>query len=158
MASGRPLGWNLARNHPISWQPAECGVVLPTVAGMTFLHAVPTLSLSGPATTTVPWVGAKATTDALHLVDVTLSPDPTALPGGQVLQHLMNGLGGWALILALAGLLVGAATWAVGSHGSNYQQSFTGRRAVLISGLAALLIGAGPAIVNFFFAAGRSVH
>jgi hypothetical protein len=91
-------------------------------------------------------------------VDVTLSPDPTALPGGQVLQHLMNGLGGWALILALAGLLVGAATWAVGSHGSNDQQSFTGRRAVLISGLAALLIGAGPAIVNFFFAAGRSVH
>jgi hypothetical protein len=29
---------------------------------------------------------------------------------------------------------------------------------VLISGLAALLIGAGPAIVNFFFNAGKGVH
>ena len=125
---------------------------------MTFLHAVPTLFLSGPVTASAPWTADRANPGSLRLVDVTLSPDPTALPGGQVLQHLMNGLGGWALILALAGLLVGAATWAVGSHGSNYQQSFTGRRAVLISGLAALLIGAGPAIVNFFFAAGRSVH
>jgi hypothetical protein len=70
----------------------------------------------------------------------------------------MNGLGGWALALSLAGLLIGAAAWALGSHGQNYQQSFVGRRAVLISGLAALLIGAGPAIVNFFFTAGRGVH
>jgi hypothetical protein len=95
-----------------------------------------------------------------HLLpaDVTLTPDTSSLPGGQVLQHLMNGLGGWALALSLAGLLIGAAAWALGSHGQNYQQSFVGRRAVLISGLAALLIGAGPAIVNFFFTAGRGVH
>jgi len=90
--------------------------------------------------------------------DVTLAPDPNALPGGQVLQKLMNGLGGWALALSLVGLLIGAAAWAVGSHGQNYQQTFVGRRAVLISGLAALLIGAGPAIVNFFFNAGQGVH
>jgi hypothetical protein len=90
--------------------------------------------------------------------DVTLTPDTSSLPGGQVLQHLMNGLGGWALALSLAGLLIGAAAWALGSHGQNYQQSFVGRRAVLISGLAALLIGAGPAIVNFFFNAGQGVH
>ncbi len=94
----------------------------------------------------------------LRLVDVSLSPDPTALPGGQVLQHLMNGLGAWALAFSLVGLLVGAAAWALGSHGQNYHQTFVGRRAVLISGLAALLIGAGPAIVNFFFNAGKGVH
>ena len=90
--------------------------------------------------------------------DVTLTPDTSSLPGGQVLQHLMNGLGGWALALSLVGLLIGAAAWALGSHGQNYQQSFVGRRAVLISGLAALLIGAGPAMVNFFFNAGKGVH
>ncbi|HEX4216996.1 MAG TPA: DUF6112 family protein [Acidimicrobiales bacterium] len=90
--------------------------------------------------------------------DVTLTPDTSSLPGGQVLQHLMNGLGGWALALSLVGLLIGAAAWALGSHGQNYQQSFVGRRAVLISGLAALLIGAAPAIVNFFFTAGKGVH
>lgn len=104
----------------------------PNLSGMTIAHFLPT--------------------------DVTLTPDTSSLPGGQVLQHLMNGLGGWALALSLVGLLIGAAAWALGSHGQNYQQSFVGRRAVLISGLAALLIGAGPAIVNFFFNAGKGVH
>ncbi len=89
---------------------------------------------------------------------VNMHPDPNALPGGQVLQNLMNGLDSWALALALVGLVVGAAAWALGSHGQNYQQSFVGRRAVLISGLAALLIGAGPGLVSFFFNAGSGVH
>lgn len=93
-----------------------------------------------------------------RMVDVQVQPDTSALPGGQVLQNLMNGLDGWALALSLVALVIGAAAWALGSHAQNYQQSYVGRRAVLISGLAALLIGAGPAIVNFFFKAGQGVH
>jgi MFS family permease len=92
------------------------------------------------------------------LADVTLSPDPGNLPGSQVLQNLTNGLGGWALVLALVGMLVGAAIWALGSHSQNLHQSFAGRRTVLVSGLAALVIGAAPALVNFFFHAGQGVH
>ncbi len=100
---------------------------------------------------------------AAHVVltatsNLQLTPDTGALPGGDVLQKLMNGLDGWALALSLVGLVVGAAAWALGSHGQNYQQSFVGRRAVLISGFAALLIGAGPGIVNFFFNTGQGVH
>ncbi len=109
---------------------------------------------AGPASARPPG----GTHGAARLLDVTMSPDPSALPGGQVLQHLMNGIGGWALALSLVALLIGAAAWALGSHAQNYQQTFVGRRAVLISGLAALLIGAGPAIVNFFFTTGQSVH
>jgi hypothetical protein len=105
-----------------------------------------------------PSVHRMGTAGWARLTDVTLTPDTSALPGGQVLQNLMNGIGGWALALALVGLIIGAAAWALGSHGQNYQQSYVGRRAVLISGLAALLIGAGPAIVNFFFHAGQGVH
>lgn len=89
--------------------------------------------------------------------DVSLNPNTGNLPGGALLQHLTDGLGGWALVLALVGLLIGAAAWALGSHAQNYQQSFFGRRAVLVSGLAALLIGAAPALVNFFFHAGQGV-
>jgi hypothetical protein len=48
--------------------------------------------------------------------------------------------------------------WALGSHTQNYHQSYSGRRAVIVSGLAALLIGAAPALVNFFFHAGTTVH
>ena len=52
------------------------------------------------------------------------------------LQTLINGLGAWALIAALAGLVIGAAAWALGVHSQNFQQSMVGRRAVLVSGLA----------------------
>ncbi|HXX89088.1 MAG TPA: DUF6112 family protein [Acidimicrobiales bacterium] len=90
--------------------------------------------------------------------DVNLSPDPGNLPGGAVLQHLTDGLGGWALVMALVGMVVGAALWALGAHSQNFHQSFAGRRTVLVSGLAALVIGAAPALVNFFFHAGQGVH
>ena len=93
-----------------------------------------------------------------RLADVTLNPDPSSLPGGGTLQQLTNGLGGWALILALAGLVIGAAAWALGAHSQNYHQSFAGRRAVLVSGVAALLIGAAPILINFFFHTGTGLH
>src|ERR1700693_5268568 len=92
------------------------------------------------------------------LTSVTMTPDPSQLPGGQVLPRLTDGLGGWALALSLVGLLVGAAAWALGAHSQNYQQSYSGRKAVLVSGFAALVIGAGAAIVNFFFSTGQGVH
>ncbi|NNN13649.1 MAG: hypothetical protein HKL81_07885 [Acidimicrobiaceae bacterium] len=92
------------------------------------------------------------------LLDVTLQPSVTSLPGGALLQQITNGLGAWALILALIGLIVGAAMWAIGAHSNNYQQSYSGRRTVLASGGAALVIGAAPALVNFFFHAGQGIH
>jgi hypothetical protein len=92
------------------------------------------------------------------LVDVKLNPSVANLPGSDVLQRLTDGLGGWALVAALVGLLVGAAAWALGSHSQNFHQTFVGRRTVLVSGLAALLIGAGPGLINFFFHAGLGVH
>ena len=64
-----------------------------------------------------------------HLADVTLNPNINALPGGGTLQTLTNGLGAWALIAALAGLVIGAAAWALGVHAQNFQQSMVGRRA-----------------------------
>lgn len=96
----------------------------------------------------------------LSVVTQTLSkftPDAQALPGGSILIKLINGVAGWALLLALAGLLIGAALWAIGSHSQNYQQSYTGRRAVLVSGLAALLIGAAPTLIDFFFSTGHGI-
>jgi len=94
---------------------------------------------------------------AWMLMDVALSPNPSALPGGQVIQQIADGIGGWALLLSLIGLVIGAATWAIGAHSQNYQQSYLGRRAVLVSGAAALVIGAAPAIINFFFHLGLGV-
>jgi MFS family permease len=92
------------------------------------------------------------------LADVSLTPTPGDLPGSNVLQQVTNGLAGWALVLAVAGLVVGAAAWALGAHSQNFHQSLVGRRVVLVSALAALLVGAAPAIVNFFFHAGQGVR
>jgi hypothetical protein len=89
---------------------------------------------------------------------VTLSPSPNALPGSAALQQIANGIASWALLGALVSLLLGAALWAVGSHTQNMHQSSQGRRAVLASLVAAVLIGAAPSLINFFFNTGLSVH
>ena len=67
------------------------------------------------------------------------------------------GLAAWALIGALVAFVAGAALWALGSHSQNMHQSSAGRRAVVTSIGAAVLIGAAPSVVNFFFHAGGSV-
>lgn len=87
---------------------------------------------------------------------LSLQPSTSALPGGSTLHQLTNGIGAWALVASLVGLIVGAAVWALGAHSNNYQHTVTGRRAVLVSAVAALLIGAAPTLLNFMFATGQS--
>lgn len=81
---------------------------------------------------------------------VSATPDPTGLPGSNVLQQLVNGAEAWALAVALLGAFVGAALWALASHAHNPHYAARGRMAAVISAASALVIGAGPALVNFF--------
>src|SRR5437764_6936492 len=85
------------------------------------------------------WIGA-----------VSAHPNPSGLPGSNVLQQLVNGAEAWALAIALLGAFVGAAMWAIASHSHNHHYAARGRMAALISAAAALLIGAAPGLVNFF--------
>jgi Mn2+/Fe2+ NRAMP family transporter len=86
----------------------------------------------------------------ITLFAVTATPQPTALPGSNVLQSLVNGAEAWALSIALLGAFVGAALWAVSSHSQNHHYAARGRMAALVSAAAALVIGAGPGLINFF--------
>src|ERR1700722_11493313 len=88
---------------------------------------------------------------------VSLSPSTSDLPGGAALQSIADGIASWALIGALVALLLGAMLWAIGSHTQNMHQSSQGRRAVMTSLVAAILIGAAPELINFFFNAGLAV-
>lgn len=88
---------------------------------------------------------------------VSLTPSESALPGASVLHGIANGLGAWALIAAMLGIVVGAVVWAFGHYSQNYQQSYNGRRGVMVSALAAVLIGGAPHIVDFFFGQGLKV-
>ncbi|HUA50199.1 MAG TPA: DUF6112 family protein [Solirubrobacteraceae bacterium] len=82
--------------------------------------------------------------------NVTATPDPTGLPGSNVLQQLVDGAEAWALAIALIGAFVGAALWALASHAHNPHYASRGRMAAVISGASALVIGSGPGLVNFF--------
>jgi hypothetical protein len=81
---------------------------------------------------------------------VTAHPVLTGLPGSNVLQQLVNGAEAWALAIALLGAFIGAGVWAVAAHTHNHHYAARGRMAALISGASALVVGAGPGLVNFF--------
>jgi hypothetical protein len=51
-------------------------------------------------------------------------------------------------------VVIGAVIWAFGHYSQNYQQAYNGRKGVMISGLAAILMGAAPHLINFFFQKG----
>lgn len=89
---------------------------------------------------------------------ISLTPSSSSLIGSNVLEGLVNGVGFWALLACLAGLVIGAATWALGAHTNNYQHASTGRRAVLVSGAAALVIGAASPLLNWLFSQGQQFH
>ena len=42
-------------------------------------------------------------------------------------------------------------------YSQNYHQAYNGRKGLLVSAAAALLIGAAPAIINFFLGLGSKV-
>lgn len=81
---------------------------------------------------------------------VTATPDAKGLPGSNVLQQLVNGADAWALAISLLGAFIGAALWAVASHSNNHHYAARGRMAALISAASALVVGAGPGLINFF--------
>lgn len=81
---------------------------------------------------------------------VAAQPDLRGLPGSNVLQQLVNGAEAWALVITLLGAFIGAGLWAVASHTHNHHYAARGRMAALVSGAAALIIGAAPGLVNFF--------
>ena len=55
-------------------------------------------------------------------------------------------------------MFVSAIVWALSAHSGNYHHASAGRRGAIISAVAAFLVGAAPAIVNFFENLGRTVH
>jgi Family of unknown function (DUF6112) len=88
----------------------------------------------------------------------SLDPTNTAdVPGATLLSGLADGIGHYALFVAMLGIVIGAVMWAFGHFSHNYQQALNGRKGVLVSALAAILIGAAPFVINFFLGIGQKV-
>ncbi len=88
---------------------------------------------------------------------ITAKPEASGLPGTPVLEKLINGLLFWGLLGCLAGLVISGGMWALSAHGGNYHHAGKGKTGFLTSAAGALLIGASPALINFFSEAGTQV-
>ncbi|HET8861842.1 MAG TPA: DUF6112 family protein [Solirubrobacterales bacterium] len=93
----------------------------------------------------------------LAVEKVHVEPNPKGLPGTPALEKLVNGLAAIALLACVAGVLIGAAQWALGSKSNNYSHASDGKSKVLYGLLGAFVIGAGAALINFFYNSGSAV-
>jgi hypothetical protein len=91
----------------------------------------------------------------LVIAQVNFTPNFNALPGRGPIQQIINGVGAMALLLSLAGVIIGGAMWGVGSLSSNYHQAAVGKRATLYSVVGAVIVGAAAALVNWAFSLGQ---
>jgi hypothetical protein len=63
----------------------------------------------------------------------------------------------WVLLACVVAILVGAATWGMGSRMGHYASQQSGRVMVLGGAVGALVAGAAVAVVNFAFHVGGTV-
>lgn len=88
---------------------------------------------------------------------VNVSPNTSGLPGISELQNIVGALLTVGLVAALAGLVLSAIVWSVGNHSTNPVLSGRGKTGVLVSFVAAALIGGAVALINFFAGAGAKL-
>ncbi|MFD6152971.1 MULTISPECIES: DUF6112 family protein [unclassified Streptomyces] len=97
--------------------------------------------------------------DVIQLAyDPGVKPTEGGLPGLSVLKKVVGGINLFAIIASVGALAVSAAVWAWGHHSGGHQAEATGKKGVLVSAGAALLLGAANGIVTFFSALGTQVH
>lgn len=94
---------------------------------------------------------------SILLSGVNVTPNSTGLPGISELQNIVGALLTIGLIASLAGLALGAAVWAVGSHSANPVLAGRGKTGVLVAFVAAALTGGSVALINFFSSAGAKL-
>ncbi|MGF1425457.1 DUF6112 family protein [Kitasatospora sp. LaBMicrA B282] len=90
--------------------------------------------------------------------DPGITPNEGGLPGLAVLKEVMGSINLFAIIAIVGAMAVSAGVWAWGHHSGGHQAEANGKKGVLVSAGAALLIGAANGIVAFFSGLGGQVH
>jgi hypothetical protein len=86
-----------------------------------------------------------------------VSPNSTGLPGIGALSNMVGALLTVGLIACVAGLVIAAIIWAIGTHSSNPNLSGRGKSGVLVAFAAAILIGGANVLVDFFVSTGKGL-
>jgi hypothetical protein len=85
---------------------------------------------------------------------ITVNPKPT-LPGSNLPQIIINGVAYIGIGASLLGLLIGGASWGLGSVTANYGRADFGKRMTFYSVCGGLIIGAAAALINFAVGLGQ---
>ena len=88
---------------------------------------------------------------------VNVAPNKDGLPGVTAMTKIVGALLTFGLIAAVAGIVLAAITWAIGSNSSNPHLAGRGKTGVIVSCVAALLVGGATILVNFFAGAGGNL-
>lgn len=88
---------------------------------------------------------------------VHVGPNKDGLPGISEALKIVGALLTFGLVAAVAGVVLAAITWAVGSHSSNPAVASRGKTGVIASCVAAVLVGGASILVNFFAGAGATL-
>jgi hypothetical protein len=86
-----------------------------------------------------------------------ITPNSNGLPGTSEAEKIVGALLTFGLIAAVAGIAIASIAWALGSHSANPHLAGRGKHGVLVSCLAALLVGGADILVSFFANAGASL-
>jgi hypothetical protein len=89
--------------------------------------------------------------------DPGITPNSTGIPGLSTLQSIAGGLLTAGLIACVAGIVIAAICWALGSHNGNSRLAMSGRSGVLVGLAAALVVGGADALVTFFSNTGATL-
>lgn len=89
--------------------------------------------------------------------DPGIAPNEGGLPGLAVLKQVMGSLNLFGIIAVVGALAVSAGVWAWGHHSGGHQAAANGKKGVLVSAGAALLLGAANGVVAFFSALGTQI-
>jgi hypothetical protein len=83
-------------------------------------------------------------------------PDPSGMPGAELVRQLINWLMWVSLMASLGAVLYGAAMWRGGSKIGNTARAEDGRQYVAGGAIGALLAGLAVVLINTLFEVGRS--
>ncbi|TDO30208.1 hypothetical protein EV643_1397 [Kribbella sp. VKM Ac-2527] len=97
-------------------------------------------------------VGARerALTTLIDAQDPGITPNADGLPGLPALRQMVGALVTFGLVICVAGMVVSAAAWAIGSHNNNAHYAGKGKVGCLVSAGAAIVIGSANALIKFF--------
>jgi hypothetical protein len=87
---------------------------------------------------------------------IVVNPDGSKAPGLNALQELVNGLAAYAVLAAVAAVLLGGIAWALGERMGLERASSVGKSGVIAGFGLAFLVGAAAAFVNFFLQTGQT--